>query len=119
MACEGVKPVVADLFNILDRRGYDQLIHDVALQNLDVTFGIDRAGLVGEDGPTHAGAYDYAFMRTVPNMVIMAPKDENECRQMLHTAYLYKGPAAVRYPRGNGLGVEIQQEMTELEIGRG
>ena len=118
MACEGVKPVVA-IYSTFLQRGYDQLIHDVALQNLDVTFGIDRAGLVGEDGPTHAGAYDYAFMRTVPNMVIMAPKDENECRQMLHTAYLYKGPAAVRYPRGNGLGVEIQQEMTELEIGRG
>ena len=100
------------------QRGYDQLIHDVALQNLDVTFGIDRAGLVGEDGPTHAGAYDYAFMRTVPNMVIMAPKDENECRQMLHTAYVYKGPTAVRYPRGNGLGVEIQQQLTELEIGK-
>ena len=118
MACEGVKPVVA-IYSTFLQRGYDQLIHDVALQNLDVTFAIDRAGLVGEDGPTHAGAYDYAFMRTVPNMVIMAPKDENECRQMLHTAYLYKGPAAVRYPRGNGLGVEIQQEMTELEIGRG
>ncbi|WP_180003427.1 MULTISPECIES: 1-deoxy-D-xylulose-5-phosphate synthase [unclassified Acinetobacter] len=118
MACEGVKPVVA-IYSTFLQRGYDQLIHDVALQNLDVTFGIDRAGLVGEDGPTHAGAYDYAFMRTVPNMVIMAPKDENECRQMLHTAYLYKGPAAVRYPRGNGLGVEIQQEMIELEIGRG
>ncbi|WP_180035648.1 MULTISPECIES: 1-deoxy-D-xylulose-5-phosphate synthase [unclassified Acinetobacter] len=118
MACEGVKPVVA-IYSTFLQRGYDQLIHDVALQNLDVTFGIDRAGLVGEDGPTHAGAYDYAFMRTVPNMVIMAPKDENECRQMLHTAYLYKGPAAVRYPRGNGLGVKIQQEMTELEIGRG
>ncbi|WP_313042659.1 1-deoxy-D-xylulose-5-phosphate synthase [Acinetobacter sp.] len=118
MACEGVKPVVA-IYSTFLQRGYDQLIHDVALQNLDVTFGIDRAGLVGEDGPTHAGAYDYAFMRTVPNMVVMAPKDENECRQMLHTAYLYKGPAAVRYPRGNGLGVEIQQEMTELEIGRG
>ncbi|MGE8684811.1 MAG: 1-deoxy-D-xylulose-5-phosphate synthase [Acinetobacter sp.] len=118
MACEGVKPVVA-IYSTFLQRGYDQLIHDVALQNLDVTFAIDRAGLVGEDGPTHAGAYDYAFMRTVPNMVIMAPKDENECRQMLHTAYLYKGPAAVRYPRGNGLGVEIQQEMMELEIGRG
>ena len=118
MACEGVKPVVA-IYSTFLQRGYDQLIHDVALQNLDVTFGIDRAGLVGEDGPTHAGAYDYAFIRTVPNMVVMAPKDENECRQMLHTAYLYKGPAAVRYPRGNGLGVEIQQEMTELEIGRG
>ena len=118
MACEGVKPVVA-IYSTFLQRGYDQLIHDVALQNLDVTFGIDRAGLVGEDGPTHAGAYDYAFMRTVPNMVIMAPKDENECRQMLHTAYLYKGPAAVRYPRGNGVGVEIQQALTELEIGRG
>ena len=118
MACEGVKPVVV-IYSTFLQRGYDQLIHDVALQNLDVTFAIDRAGLVGEDGPTHAGAYDYAFMRTVPNMVIMAPKDENECRQMLHTAYLYKGPAAVRYPRGNGLGVEIQQEMMELEIGRG
>ncbi|TCB65379.1 1-deoxy-D-xylulose-5-phosphate synthase [Acinetobacter sp. ANC 4178] len=117
MACEGLKPVVA-IYSTFLQRGYDQLIHDVALQNLDVTFGIDRAGLVGEDGPTHAGAYDYAFMRTVPNMVIMAPKDENECRQMLHTAYLYPGPAAVRYPRGNGLGVEIQQHMAELEIGR-
>ncbi|MDM1764848.1 MULTISPECIES: 1-deoxy-D-xylulose-5-phosphate synthase [unclassified Acinetobacter] len=117
MACEGLKPVVA-IYSTFLQRGYDQLIHDVALQNLDVTFGIDRAGLVGEDGPTHAGAYDYAFMRTVPNMVIMAPKDENECRQMLHTAYIYKGPTAVRYPRGNGLGVEIQQQLTALEIGK-
>ncbi|WOE41255.1 1-deoxy-D-xylulose-5-phosphate synthase [Acinetobacter chinensis] len=117
MACEGLKPVVA-IYSTFLQRGYDQLIHDVALQNLDVTFGIDRAGLVGEDGPTHAGAYDYAFMRTVPNMVIMAPKDENECRQMMHTAYLYPGPAAVRYPRGNGYGVEIQQKMTALEIGK-
>ena len=117
MACEGLKPVVA-IYSTFLQRGYDQLIHDVALQNLDVTFGIDRAGLVGEDGPTHAGAYDYAFMRTVPNMVIMAPKDENECRQMLHTAYLYNGPAAVRYPRGNGLGVEIQQQLTVLEMGK-
>jgi 1-deoxy-D-xylulose-5-phosphate synthase len=117
MACEGLKPVVA-IYSTFLQRGYDQLIHDVALQNLDVTFGIDRAGLVGEDGPTHAGAYDYAYMRTVPNLVIMAPKDENECRQMLHTAYLYKGPTAVRYPRGNGLGVEIQQQLIELEIGK-
>lgn len=117
MACEGLKPVVA-IYSTFLQRGYDQLIHDVALQNLDVTFGIDRAGLVGEDGPTHAGAYDYAYMRTVPNMVIMAPKDENECRQMLHTGYLYPGPTAVRYPRGNGLGVEIQQQLTELEIGK-
>ncbi len=117
MACEGLKPVVA-IYSTFLQRGYDQLIHDVALQNLDVTFGIDRAGLVGEDGPTHAGAYDYAYMRTVPNMVIMAPKDENECRQMLHTAYAYNGPAAVRYPRGAGVGVEIQKEMTVLEIGK-
>lgn len=117
MACEGLKPVVA-IYSTFLQRGYDQLIHDVALQNLDVTFGIDRAGLVGEDGPTHAGAYDYAFMRTVPNIVIMAPKDENECRQMLHTAYQYPGPTAVRYPRGNGLGVEIQQKLTSLEIGK-
>ena len=117
MACEGLKPVVA-IYSTFLQRGYDQLIHDVALQNLDVTFGIDRAGLVGEDGPTHAGAYDYAFMRTIPNMVIMAPKDENECRQMLHTAYLYNGPAAVRYPRGNGLGVDVQTELTQLEIGK-
>lgn len=117
MACEGLKPVVA-IYSTFLQRGYDQLIHDVALQNLDVTFGIDRAGLVGEDGPTHAGAYDYAYMRTVPNIVIMAPKDENECRQMLHTAYLYPGPAAVRYPRGNGLGVTIQQQFEPMEIGR-
>ncbi len=117
MACEGLKPVVA-IYSTFLQRGYDQLIHDVALQNLDVTFGIDRAGLVGEDGPTHAGAYDYAYMRTVPNMVIMAPKDENECRQMLHTAYAYNGPAAVRYPRGAGVGVEIQKEMTILELGK-
>ncbi|MEN8389639.1 1-deoxy-D-xylulose-5-phosphate synthase [Acinetobacter indicus] len=117
MACEGLKPVVA-IYSTFLQRGYDQLIHDVALQNLDVTFGIDRAGLVGEDGPTHAGAYDYAYMRTVPNMMIMAPKDENECRQMLHTAYHYPGPAAVRYPRGNGVGVEIQQQLNLMEIGQ-
>lgn len=117
MACEGLKPVVA-IYSTFLQRGYDQLIHDVALQNLDVTFGIDRAGLVGEDGPTHAGAYDYAYMRTVPNIVIMAPKDENECRQMLHTAYLYNGPAAVRYPRGAGLGVEMQQALNTIEIGQ-
>lgn len=117
MACEGLKPVVA-IYSTFLQRGYDQLVHDVALQNLDVTFAIDRAGLVGEDGPTHAGAYDYAFMRTVPNIVIMAPKDENECRQMLHTGYLYNGPAAVRYPRGNGIGVQIQQQLTALDLGK-
>lgn len=117
MACEGLKPVVA-IYSTFLQRGYDQLIHDVALQNLDVTFGIDRAGLVGEDGPTHAGAYDYAYMRTIPNLVIMAPKDENECRQMLHTAYVYPGPAAVRYPRGAGCGVKIEPELKLLELGR-
>ena len=117
MACEGLKPVVA-IYSTFLQRGYDQLVHDVALQNLDVTFAIDRAGLVGEDGPTHAGAYDYAYMRTIPNMVIMAPKDENECRQMLHTAYLYNGPAAVRYPRGNGLGVQVHSQLTEMHIGQ-
>ena len=116
MACEVLNPVV-EIYSTFLQRGYDQLIHDVALQNLDVTFGIDRAGLVGEDGPTHAGAYDYAYMRTIPNMVIMAPKDENECRQMLHTAYLYPGPTAVRYPRGNGLGVSIQSELQAMNIG--
>lgn len=117
MACEGLKPVVA-IYSTFLQRGYDQLVHDVALQNLDVTFALDRAGLVGEDGPTHAGAYDYAYMRTIPNMVIMAPKDENECRQMLHTAYVYNGPAAVRYPRGNGIGVDIQSQMQELPLGK-
>ncbi|MFZ5561831.1 MAG: 1-deoxy-D-xylulose-5-phosphate synthase [Pseudomonadota bacterium] len=118
MACEGVKPVVA-IYSTFLQRAYDQLIHDIALQNLDVTFGIDRAGLVGEDGPTHAGAYDYAFMRTVPNIVLMAPSDENECRQMLYTAFEHKGPAAVRYPRGSGPGARIEKQMTALAIGKG
>jgi len=117
MACEGLKPVVA-IYSTFLQRGYDQLVHDVALQNLDVTFAIDRAGLVGEDGPTHAGAYDYAYMRTIPNMVIMAPKDENECRQMLHTAYMYQGPGAVRYPRGQGVGVNIEAEFKPLPLGQ-
>ncbi len=117
MACEGLKPVVA-IYSTFLQRGYDQLIHDVALQNLDVTFGIDRAGLVGEDGPTHAGAYDYAYLRTVPHLIVMAPKDENECRQMLHTAYQYPGPAAVRYPRGTGPGSVIEQQFTAIEMGK-
>jgi 1-deoxy-D-xylulose-5-phosphate synthase len=117
MACEGLKPVVA-IYSTFLQRGYDQLIHDIALQNLDVTFALDRAGLVGEDGPTHAGAYDYAFMRTIPNMLIMAPKDENECRQMLHTAYQHTGPAAVRYPRGTGTGSHIDNKFTALDIGK-
>ncbi|MDF3031896.1 MAG: 1-deoxy-D-xylulose-5-phosphate synthase, partial [Moraxellaceae bacterium] len=118
MACEGLKPVVA-IYSTFLQRGYDQLVHDIALQNLDVTFGIDRAGLVGEDGPTHAGAYDYAFMRTIPNIVIMAPSDENECRQMLYTGFEHKGPAAVRYPRGTGPGMKIEKQMTALPLGRG
>ncbi|HNI63773.1 MAG TPA: 1-deoxy-D-xylulose-5-phosphate synthase [Agitococcus sp.] len=118
MACEGLKPVVA-IYSTFLQRGYDQLVHDVALQNLDVTFGIDRAGLVGEDGPTHAGAYDYAYMRTIPNIVICAPADENECRQLLYTAYQHQGCAAVRYPRGTGTGVHINTQMTAIPIGKG
>lgn len=118
MACEGAKPVVA-IYSTFLQRGYDQLIHDVALQNLDVMFAIDRAGLVGEDGPTHHGAYDYSFLRPIPNMVIMAPSNEDECRQMLYTGYQYQGPTAVRYPRGAGVGVEPQAQMQLLPIGKG
>ena len=117
MACEGLKPVVA-IYSTFLQRGYDQLIHDIALQNLDVTFGIDRAGLVGQDGPTHHGAFDLSFLRCIPNIVIGAPSDENLCRQMLYTAFLHEGPAAVRYPRGTGPGADIAGEMTQLEIGR-
>jgi 1-deoxy-D-xylulose-5-phosphate synthase len=117
MACDGLKPVVA-IYSTFLQRGYDQLIHDVALQNLDVTFAIDRAGLVGQDGPTHHGAFDLSYLRCIPNMVIGAPSDENECRQMLYSAYLHKGPAAIRYPRGTGPGAIIANEMTELEIGK-
>ncbi len=117
MACDGLKPVVA-IYSTFLQRGYDQLIHDVALQNLDVTFGIDRAGLVGEDGPTHHGAFDLSYLRCIPNMVIAAPSDENECRQLLYTAYQHPGPAAVRYPRGTGPGADIKEAMTALEIGR-
>uniref|UniRef100_UPI00356ABAAF 1-deoxy-D-xylulose-5-phosphate synthase n=1 Tax=Zhongshania sp. TaxID=1971902 RepID=UPI00356ABAAF len=118
MACDGLKPVVA-IYSTFLQRAYDQLIHDIALQNLDVTFGIDRAGLVGEDGPTHAGAFDLSFLRCIPNLIIMAPADENETRQMLHTAYHYPGPAAVRYPRGTGPGISIDQEMQLMDIGKG
>ena len=117
MACDGLKPVGA-IYSTFLQRGYDQLIHDVALQNLDVTFAIDRAGLVGQDGPTHHGAFDLSFMRCIPNMVIGAPSDENECRQMLYTAFDYTGPAAVRYPRGKGPGAVIAHEMTAMEIGK-
>jgi 1-deoxy-D-xylulose-5-phosphate synthase len=118
MATEGMKPVVA-IYSTFLQRGYDQLIHDVALQNLDVTFALDRAGLVGADGATHAGNYDLAFLRCIPNMVVMAPSDENECRQMLTTAYHFPGPAAVRYPRGAGVGAALQQELSSIEIGKG
>lgn len=118
MACDGLKPVVA-IYSTFLQRAYDQLIHDIALQNLDVTFGIDRAGLVGEDGPTHAGAFDLSFLRCIPNMIVMAPADENETRQMLHTGYVHPGPAAIRYPRGTGPGVHIQEAMQPLEIGKG
>jgi len=118
LATEGMKPVVA-IYSTFLQRGYDQLIHDVALQNLDVTFALDRAGLVGADGATHAGNYDIAYLRCIPNMVVMAPSDENECRTMLSTAYHYPGPAAVRYPRGAGVGAAIQQALTSIEIGRG
>ena len=117
MACEGMKPVVA-IYSTFLQRAYDQLIHDVALQNLDVTFAIDRAGLVGADGATHAGVFDLSFLRCIPNMVVMAPADENECRQMLTTAWHYDGPAAVRYPRGTGPGVAIARELETLPIGK-
>lgn len=118
LACDGAKPVVA-IYSTFLQRAYDQLIHDVALQNLDVTFAIDRAGLVGQDGPTHAGSFDLTFLRCIPNMLIMAPADENETRQMLYTAYHHAGPAAVRYPRGKGPGVAIQEEMAKIPIGKG
>lgn len=117
MACEGKKPVVA-IYSTFLQRAYDQLIHDVALQNLDVLFAIDRGGLVGADGATHAGTFDHSYLRCIPNMVVMAPSDENECRQMLSTGYHYKGPAAVRYPRGTGTGEKISPELTTLELGK-
>ncbi len=117
MACDGCKPVVA-IYSTFLQRAYDQLIHDVAIQNLPVVFAIDRAGLVGADGSTHSGNYDLSYMRCVPNMVIMAPADENECRQMLYTAFQYDGPSAVRYPRGKGVGVLPERRMQALEIGK-
>ena len=117
MATQGVKPIVA-IYSTFLQRGYDQLIHDVALQNLDVTFAIDRAGLVGEDGATHAGVFDFAFLRCVPNMLIAAPKDENECYQLLNTCYEYPGSTAVRYPRGQGTGTTIQRPAQIYKIGQ-
>ena len=118
MACEGLKPVVA-IYSTFLQRGYDQLIHDVALQNLDVTFALDRAGLVGADGATHAGNYDIAYLRCIPNMVVMAASDENECRQMLSTGFQYNGPAAVRYPRGGGIGAKVLNTLETMPLGTG
>ncbi len=117
MACEGAKPVVA-IYSTFLQRGYDQLIHDVALQNLDVLFAIDRGGVVGPDGATHAGTFDLSYLRAVPNMVVMAPADENECRRMLSTGFLHSGPAAVRYPRGSGPGVALTTDLDTLPIGK-
>lgn len=118
LACENTKPVVA-IYSTFLQRAYDQLIHDVALQDLDVTFGIDRAGLVGEDGPTHAGAFDISYLRCIPNLILACPSDENECRQLLHTCYQHQGPAAVRYPRGTGIGTPIEKALSALPIGKG
>ena len=118
MACDGLKPVVA-IYSTFLQRAYDQLIHDIAIQNLDVLFAIDRAGLVGADGPTHAGSFDLSFLRCIPNIIIMAPSDENECRKMLTTGYQYKGVAAVRYPRGVGAGATIDTKLESIPIGKG
>ena len=117
MACEGAKPVVA-IYSTFLQRGYDQLVHDVAIQHLDVLFAIDRGGVVGPDGATHAGNLDLSYLRCVPNMVVMAPSDENECRQMLSTGFRFDGPAAVRYPRGSGTGVAVQANLDTLPIGK-
>lgn len=117
LACEGLKPVVA-IYSTFLQRGYDQLIHDVALQNLPVVFALDRAGLVGADGATHAGAYDMAYLRCIPNMMVMAPADENECRQLLSTAFAQDCPTAVRYPRGAGTGVVVQPTLEPLPVGK-
>ncbi|MCB1570038.1 MAG: 1-deoxy-D-xylulose-5-phosphate synthase, partial [Xanthomonadales bacterium] len=117
MACEGAKPVVA-IYSTFLQRAYDQLIHDVALQNLDVLFAIDRGGLVGPDGATHSGSFDLSYLRCIPNMVVMAPADERECRQMLSTGFQHQGPAAVRYPRGSGPGVAVDDDLATLPIGK-
>jgi 1-deoxy-D-xylulose-5-phosphate synthase len=117
LACEGAKPVVA-IYSTFLQRAYDQVIHDVALQGLDVTFAIDRAGVVGPDGPTHAGSFDLSYLRCIPNMVVMAPADDNECRQMLTTGFRVDGPAAIRYPRGRGPGVAIEPGLEALPIGK-
>ncbi|MDP1923290.1 MAG: 1-deoxy-D-xylulose-5-phosphate synthase [Thiobacillus sp.] len=118
LACEGIKPVVA-IYSTFLQRAYDQLIHDIALQDLPVMLAIDRAGLVGADGPTHAGSFDLSFLRCIPNMLIAAPSDENECRRLLTTAFLHNGPSAVRYPRGSGKGAPIEPGLDPLEVGKG
>ena len=118
IACEGLKPVVA-IYSTFLQRGYDQLIHDVAIQNLPVLFALDRGGIVGGDGQTHNGAFDFAYLRTVPNLTVMAPADENECRQMLFTGFQMNGPCAVRYPRGAGIGQAVESQMHALPIGKG
>jgi 1-deoxy-D-xylulose-5-phosphate synthase len=118
LACENTKPVVA-IYSTFLQRAYDQLVHDVALQNLNVLFAIDRAGLVGEDGASHAGSFDITFLRCIPNLIIMTPSNENETRQMLYTGFIHNGPAAVRYPRGTGPGTEVTHAMTALPIGKG
>ncbi len=118
LACEGLKPVVA-IYSSFLQRAYDQLIHDVALQNLPVLFAIDRAGIVGPDGPTHAGSFDLSFLRCIPNMLIMAPADEEECRRMLNTGFFHDGPAAIRYPRGTGPGITVSDSLEPMEIGKG
>jgi 1-deoxy-D-xylulose-5-phosphate synthase len=117
MACEGAKPVVA-IYSTFLQRGYDQRVHDVAIQDLDVLFAIDRGGVGGPDGATHAGNLDLSYLRCVPNMVVMAPSNENECRQMLSTGFAFAGPAAVRYPRGTGPGVDVQPALDVLPIGK-
>ena len=118
LACEGMKPVVA-IYSTFLQRAYDQLIHDIVLQNLPVVFAIDRAGLVGADGPTHAGSFDLSFLRCLPNITVMAPSNENECRQMLYTAFFLDTPSAVRYPRGSGPGATVSKEMTRVPLGKG
>ncbi|MGA7950469.1 MAG: 1-deoxy-D-xylulose-5-phosphate synthase [Thiobacillaceae bacterium] len=118
LACEGFKPVVA-IYSTFLQRAYDQLIHDIALQNLDVTLAIDRAGLVGADGPTHAGSFDLNYLRCIPNLIIAAPADENECRQLLTTCYQYPGPAAIRYPRGAGPGARLDSSLDPVQVGKG
>jgi len=117
LSCEGLKPVVA-IYSTFLQRAFDQLAHDISLQNLDVTLAVDRAGLVGDDGPTHAGSFDLSYVRSLPNMLVLTPADENECRQMLQTAYEHNGPAVVRYPRGVGPGAVVSDDRTPLCIGK-